>query len=76
MTRRKGELVTLHCARCHWGTELPLADTRSSTVVACAHCGEPIFWHRCELCGLCYVGNALPCCPSCEDPSLDDLEFS
>lgn len=53
-----------------------MEDTVHSTVLPCAHCGEPIYWHRCEHCGLCYVGSATPACPSCDDPALDDLELS
>ena len=76
MKRKKGECVTLHCGRCGWGTELPMEQTASSTVIPCAHCSEPLFWHRCEGCGLCYLGNRTPGCPSCDDPSLDELETS
>ncbi len=73
--RKKGEYVTLHCARCNWGTELPMNETEESTVLRCAHCAELIYWHRCPQCGLCYAGSATPCCPSCDDPSLDDVEL-
>lgn len=73
--RKKGEVVTLRCARCTWSSELPLAETEHSTVIACVHCGEPIYWHCCATCGLCYVGEAAPQCPSCDDPSLDELEI-
>lgn len=52
-----------------------MADTARSTVIACAHCSEPLHWHRCESCGLCYAGEATPRCPSCDDPSLDELEY-
>jgi hypothetical protein len=73
--RKKGECVTLHCERCSWGTELPMAATTESTVVPCAHCGEPLHWHRCTSCGLCYLGSSTPACPSCDDASLDELEL-
>jgi primosomal protein N' len=71
--RRKGEVVTLYCSSCSWSTELPLAETESSRVVSCTHCGKPIYWHACEQCGLKYVGNAMPECPICDDGSLDSL---
>lgn len=66
--------MTLHCVRCNWGTELAMASTNASTVVPCAHCGEPLYWHCCAGCGLCYLGTATPSCPSCDDASLDELE--
>jgi len=72
--KRKGESVTLHCERCGWGTELPMADTEHSTVVPCTHCQAPLHWHCCDTCGLCYLGAETPRCPSCDDPSLDELE--
>ena len=73
--RKKGEAVTLHCERCNWGTELAMAATEVSTVVACAHCGGSLYWHRCEQCGMGYLGSAEPACPSCDDASLDELEL-
>jgi len=75
VAKRKGEVVTLHCAHCRWSTELPMGDTQQSTVVPCAHCAKPLHWHRCEACGLCYLGEPTPRCPSCEEPSLDELEY-
>jgi hypothetical protein len=71
--RRKGEAVTLYCTQCTWGSELSMAETEASRVVVCAHCGKPIYWHRCESCGLCYVGNEKPNCPACDDVTLDNL---
>lgn len=50
-----------------------MAETEASRVVVCAHCGKPIYWHRCESCGLCYVGNEKPNCPACDDVTLDNL---
>jgi hypothetical protein len=74
--RRKGEVAILHCAHCAWSTEVALDATADSMVVACAHCGQSIYWHRCVQCGLCYLGSADPACPSCDDSALDDLEFA
>lgn len=71
--RRKGEYVTLHCSHCSWGTELAMAETAASTVVACAHCHAPLYWHVCAGCGLGYLGTAVPRCPSCDDDSLDEI---
>jgi hypothetical protein len=70
MARRKAESVTLYCTHCTWGSELPLAETEESQVITCSHCGKPIYWHRCETCGLCYAGTEIPRCPICsaEDP--------
>jgi hypothetical protein len=74
--RKKGEVVSLQCARCGWSNEVPLRDTVDSTVVACVHCGASIYWHRCGTCGLCYLGEATPACPLCDAPPLDeDLEL-
>lgn len=73
--KKKGENVTLLCARCRWSTELAMSATEQSTIVPCAHCGEPLYWHCCATCGLRYMGEADPRCPSCEDPSLDELEY-
>lgn len=75
MKRKKGECVTLHCERCSWGTELPMDATAHSTTVPCAHCGEALYWHCCERCGLGYLGQATPACPSCDDASLDQIEI-
>jgi hypothetical protein len=72
--RKNGECVTLHCERCGWGTELPMQQTEQSTTVPCAHCAALLHWHRCAECGLCYLGAPAPSCPSCDDPSLDELE--
>jgi hypothetical protein len=73
--KKKGEVATLYCESCSWSTELPLASTRDSVVVPCAHCGAPLYWHRCGSCGLCYAGGSEPRCPICDDDSLDDLAF-
>jgi hypothetical protein len=73
--RKNGESVTLHCERCGWGTELPLQDTEHGTQLPCAHCGETLHWNECPSCGLCYLGKAEPHCPSCDDPSLEELEW-
>jgi hypothetical protein len=70
--RRKGESVTLHCERCNWGTELAMQDIEHSTVVPCAHCGASLYWHRCDGCGLCYLGGPEPRCACCDDPALDE----
>ncbi len=75
MKKQKGESVTLHCARCRWSTELSMSATEQSTAIPCAHCREILYWHRCELCGLCYMGESVARCPSCDDPSLDELEY-
>ena len=67
--------MSLQCARCGWSSELPLRDTDNSTVLACVHCAASIYWHRCPTCGLCYLGAETPACPSCDDSTLDELEF-
>jgi hypothetical protein len=73
--RRKGEVITLYCSGCSWSTELAMADTETSRVVPCAHCGKSLYWHVCEQCGLKYVGAAeKPACPICDDDSLDSLD--
>jgi hypothetical protein len=71
MGKKKGESTTLYCTHCTWGTELSMAETESSRIVPCAHCGKPIYWHCCETCGLCYVGAQTPHCPICNDPELE-----
>jgi DNA-directed RNA polymerase subunit RPC12/RpoP len=73
--RLKGEVVSLQCARCGWSNELPLRVTEQSAVIPCTHCAASIYWHRCEHCGLCYLGEATPACPSCDDSELDPIEF-
>ncbi len=72
MKRRKGETITLYCAKCTWSTELGMADTEHSQVVPCTHCNEPLYWHCCGQCGLKYVGSKEPLCTICDDPSLDE----
>ncbi len=75
MKKRKGESITLYCAKCTWSTELAMADTERSQVVPCAHCGEPIYWHCCDVCRLKYVGGKEPHCTICDDPGLDELSI-
>ena len=75
MAKKKGEVVTLYCERCTWSTELPLSQTEHSVVVPCSHCETPLYWHRCESCGLCYAGGQVPKCTICDDDSLDDVTF-
>jgi hypothetical protein len=75
VAKKKGEVVTLYCERCTWSSELPLAQTEHSVVVPCSHCAEPLYWHRCEGCGLCYAGGSKPKCSICDDDSLDDITF-
>jgi hypothetical protein len=52
-----------------------MSATETSTVVPCAHCGESLYWHRCEGCGLCYLGEAIPRCPSCDELEADEIEY-
>jgi len=52
-----------------------MADTERSVTIPCAHCGAALHWHRCEGCGLGYVGGSEPTCPICSDSSLDDVSF-
>jgi hypothetical protein len=67
VAKKKGEVVTLYCERCTW--------TEQSVVVPCSHCAEPLYWHRCTTCGLCYAGASTPKCSICDDDSLDDVTF-
>jgi hypothetical protein len=76
VAKRKGESVLLQCTRCKWSTELPLQATEQSAIVPCTHCGASIHWHRCEQCSLCYVGEAEPRCPICDDTTLDELDYA
>ncbi len=71
----KGEAVKLHCARCTWSTEIPMADTDASQVIPCVHCAALLYWHRCATCALCYAGSEAPSCPVCDDLGLDDVSF-
>jgi len=75
VAKKKGEVVTLYCEGCSWSSELPMADTERSVTIPCAHCGAALHWHRCEGCGLGYVGGSEPTCPICSDSSLDDVSF-
>lgn len=76
MAKKKGEVVTLYCEHCTWSTELALARTEESLCVPCSHCHEPLYWHRCPSCELCYAGGQEPNCPICnEDDSLEEITF-
>lgn len=65
--------VRLRCEVCGHSTETSMAATEGSLMVACGGCERSIYWHRCETCGLGYVGAAQPNCAVCDGD--EELSF-